>query len=59
MLCDGYTALGQPPVAGVLGLKARLLHLVPVEGSEIKRIPVQDVQHQFGRIRGSKMGRDG
>jgi hypothetical protein len=47
MLCDGYTALGQPPVASVLGLKARLGHLVPIEGPEIKRMPVQDVQHQL------------
>ena len=47
MLCDGYTALGQPPVAYVLGLKARFRHSVPIGGSGINGCRREDVQHHF------------
>jgi hypothetical protein len=59
MLCDGYTALGQPPVAGVLGLKARFRHFVPAGVLVEAGCQGIDSQHQFQQKLGSKIGEDG
>jgi len=59
MLCDGYTALGQSPVAYVLGLKARFRHSVPIRGSGINRCRREDVQHHFRQDLRSTIGKDG